>query len=186
VMYRGAFDDGTPEPHPDPMPPYPPPDSLPPEPPPPVLVCVTTPNPLEVLILRGSDGEPTSFEHADFGVSLGPCVEPAVPLLTMTDLRPEDIEQDPYDLMDATLEGDILCQRGDTQAVLPPDLPVVRRNLPAENAQQGRLAGAVAAHQADTLAPFELERHVFQQGVMAIGQRQVVESDERHDGTRVV
>ena len=63
-----------------------------------------------------------------------------------------------------------MCQRGDAQAVLPPDFPVVRRNFPAENAQQGRLAGAVAAHQAHALAPFEFERHVIQQGVMAIGQ----------------
>ncbi len=93
------------------MPPSPPPDSLPPDEEPRVVVCVTTPNPLEVLIPTGPGGEPLRFEHADFGVALGPCVAPRVPLLTMTDRQPEDIEQDPYALMGARLDADILTLR---------------------------------------------------------------------------
>jgi len=102
LLYFSVLRDG--EPQPDPTPP--PHD-------PRILVCVTTPNPLEVLVVAGPDGQPMSFEHADFGVAPGPCgvVPPNVPLLAMTDRRPEDIEQDPYSLMAAKLEGDILTLR---------------------------------------------------------------------------
>ncbi len=90
------------------------PDPMPPHPPMPrILVCVTTPNPLEVILVAGPDGEPVSFDNANFGVAPGPCdiVPPVLPLLVMTDRRPEDIDQDPYALMDAKLEGDVLTLR---------------------------------------------------------------------------
>ena len=102
LAYASTFRDG--EPEPTPMPPEPQPE-------PRILVCVTTPNPLQVLIPNGPDGQPSSFEHGDFGVVLGACDIPGVPLLALTDLRPEDIEQDPYSLLGGALEGDVLSLR---------------------------------------------------------------------------
>jgi hypothetical protein len=94
-----------------PPPPWPP-DDQEPWPRPAVRWCVTSPNPLEVLILAAADGEPMGFTHADFGVVYGSCDgAPPIPLLLMTDRQPDDIAQDPYDLLDAKLAGDILNLR---------------------------------------------------------------------------
>ena len=103
LTYRSHLRDGEPDPRPN----------DPPEPTPlAVVVCVTTPNPLHVIVAAGPDGEPASFEHADFGVAPAPCDSfPGIPLLRMTDLQPGDLEQDPYTLIDAKLAGDVLSLR---------------------------------------------------------------------------
>lgn len=99
VRYRSLLRAGDPQP-------------LPPEPDPNrALTCVTTPNPLQVIVLQGADGQPVGFVAADFGVAFGPCEGPLVPTLVMTNLQPSEIEQDPYDLMEAQLDGDILTLR---------------------------------------------------------------------------
>jgi hypothetical protein len=71
-------------------------------------ICVTTPNPLEVLLFQGPNGLLQSFHGADFGAVCGLCLEGPVGLVTLTGEDPGTIEQDPYSLIDAWLEGDIL------------------------------------------------------------------------------
>lgn len=73
-------------------------------------VCVTTPNPLEVMILPGPDGRPQSFHGADFGAVIGPCVDP-IPDVIVTRQSPGDIDQDPYSLLDAQLDGHMFRMR---------------------------------------------------------------------------
>lgn len=88
-------------------PPVPCPPGRDPCPRPGVHWCVTTANPLEVLILEQPDGQPSSFKHADFGAVYGLC-DRGPWLLVMTERQPDDIAQDAYDLLGAELVGDIL------------------------------------------------------------------------------
>ena len=70
-------------------------------------VDFTTPNPLEVLLLRGSDGQPQSFLHADFGLAN-----------TLTDFPPvlfnegtQGLHLDPYSLLGIELDRYLLRLR---------------------------------------------------------------------------
>ncbi len=74
-------------------------------------VCVTTPNPMQVVILSGPDGQPQSFAGADFGVAPRPC-DP-IPAVVLTDSfpLPDAIPQDPYSLLEARLDGDVFTLR---------------------------------------------------------------------------
>jgi hypothetical protein len=77
--------------------------------------CETTPNPLEVLLVPGPDGEPRSFEQADFGIYPGPCGDPLppspLPPVVLTDMQPDQIDQDFYHLLSATLERELFSIR---------------------------------------------------------------------------
>jgi hypothetical protein len=67
--------------------------------------CYTTPNPLEVVLPPTLDGPPPGFHEAHFGIRPGPC--PPLDLrVVVTDLDPEQIEQDLYFLEGAELHGD--------------------------------------------------------------------------------
>lgn len=72
-------------------------------------VVVTTPNPLQVLLLPDENGQPLSYLHADFGMRITRIEEflPAV----LTDRPPDAIRQDPYRLADIDPAGDILTLR---------------------------------------------------------------------------
>jgi hypothetical protein len=74
--------------------------------------CVTTPDPLQVLLTPGPDGQPSSFEHADIGIYPGSCTEPPPPTpsppVVLTDQPPEEIDQDLYTLLGSELEGETL------------------------------------------------------------------------------
>lgn len=73
----------------------------------PACWCETTPNPLEVFITPGPDGQLNSYEHADFGIYPGPCGEPTPPIrpVVLTDLPPDQIAQDSYQPIWAKLVG---------------------------------------------------------------------------------
>jgi hypothetical protein len=73
-------------------------------------LCFTTPHPLEILLPPGPRGWPVSFDEADFGLRLRPCPGPE-PRVVITHLRPDQIEQDPYELLEAELDGDLLILR---------------------------------------------------------------------------
>jgi len=73
-------------------------------------ICVTTQNPLEVVLVAGPEGTPQSYEGADFGVVPGTCDDP-IPQVLLVDAPPELIPQDSYTLLDAKLEGDVLSLR---------------------------------------------------------------------------
>jgi len=76
--------------------------------------CETTPNPLEVMLTPGPDGEPRSFTQAHFGIYPGPCFDPPtrpIPPVVLTDTPPEDIDQDPYRLLGSGLSGELLRLR---------------------------------------------------------------------------
>ena len=86
-------------------------------------ICETTPNPLEVFITPGPDGEPRGFEDADFGIYPGPCIDlpkPVPPRVVLTDRPPGEIDQDFYQLISAELDGQLFrvragysgCSRG--------------------------------------------------------------------------
>lgn len=73
----------------------------------PACWCETTPNPLEVFITQGPDGQLNSYEHADFGIYPGPCGDPspAVHPVVLTELSLDQIEQDSYQPIWAKLVG---------------------------------------------------------------------------------
>ncbi len=67
------------------------------------IYCITTPNPLQVIIASGPDGQPLPYDHADFGAVMGPCGPPPV---TLVPGPPDDVQpQDEYHLLAAHLEG---------------------------------------------------------------------------------
>ena len=68
--------------------------------------CITTPNPLQVILSTTPDGSPRSFDHADFGAVLGPCSPPPIPQVVMFGGAPGDLQpQDWYRLLDSRLMG---------------------------------------------------------------------------------
>lgn len=81
---------------------------------PPALDClcevvVTTPNPLQVVLLPDENGQPLSYLHADFGVRILRLDEP-MPVV-LTDLPPDEIRQDHYRLTDISLTDGLLNLR---------------------------------------------------------------------------
>lgn len=72
--------------------------------------CVTTRNPLELVLLPGPDGRLQSYTGADFGVAHGACDDPSPPVV-LVDVLPSAIPQDSYALLDASLQGDLLVLR---------------------------------------------------------------------------
>lgn len=82
---------------------------------PPALDCacdvvVTTPNPLEVIIVPDANGQPQDYLGATFGarvIRLGDEVQP----ILLTDRQPDEIPQDPYRLGEIALRGDVLVAR---------------------------------------------------------------------------
>jgi len=73
-------------------------------------VRFTTPNPLEVLLVPGLDGEPQSFRGAHFGLVRGQ--QPGEhPRVVLTDALPDSVPRDPYGLLRAGIEGDLLIVR---------------------------------------------------------------------------
>ena len=75
-----------------------------------------------------------------------------------------------------------LFDRGDAQARIAGDIAVVRQRPAVEQPQQRRLAGAVAADEADALAGLNGEVGVVQQRMVAVGQLDVGKSDESSEG----
>ena len=74
--------------------------------PPPTLqfapLCLTTPNPLQVVIVAGADGGPRSFLDADFGIDPEPCLPPAPTSRVQLFSGPADsLRSDPYTFIDA-------------------------------------------------------------------------------------
>ncbi len=79
----------------------------------PACWCETTEDPLNVFISPGPDGQLSSFEHADFGIYPGPCSDPlpqAYPTV-LTETPPNEIEQDSYQPISASLAGNTFTIR---------------------------------------------------------------------------
>lgn len=63
-------------------------------------VCLTTPNPLQVMLVAGADGRPQSFRHADFGIDPRPCVPgDGMPIL-LSEVPLDSLDSDPLELVD--------------------------------------------------------------------------------------
>ena len=71
----------------------------------PCEVELTTPNPLQVVIVPDETGEPASYDNANFGIRLFPLDGTAI---VLTDLTPPEIRQDHYRIGDLRLRGDLL------------------------------------------------------------------------------
>jgi len=69
-------------------------------------VCAVAPGPIEVVLPQGPDGQPASYDGALFAVA--PCADTDA-VVHLTDAAPDSIRQDPYDLLDARLEGNVLA-----------------------------------------------------------------------------
>ena len=78
------------------------------------------------------------------------------------------------------LEQHVLREAADAQRRLPPDAAAVGLQLAADDAEQRRLAGAVATDDADTFARLNLQARVVQQRQVSVRERDVVEGDEGH------
>ena len=78
------------------------------------------------------------------------------------------------------VERHVLLQARHAQPRLPDHLAGVGRERALEDLEQRRLAGAVAAQQAEALAVLDLEAHGVQQGWPGEGEAHVVEADQRH------
>src|SRR6185436_16002522 len=70
---------------------------------------------------------------------------------------------------------------GDLDAGREPDLPVVRPRAALDDAQQARLARAVAADEPDVLAGLHHEVGVVEQGYVSVRERDFRELEKRHD-----
>ena len=77
--------------------------------------------------------------------------------------------------------GHLLREPGDAQALLADHLPLVRLELALDQPEQRALALAVAAQQADPLAPLDRPVDVIQQPGSAEGQADVSETQQRHE-----
>lgn len=77
---------------------------------PPPCWCVTTRDPLDIVLLPGPGGRPRSYHGADIGVVGQPCWVPIQPVL-LVDRVLEVEPQDPYALLAAHLAGDVLTLR---------------------------------------------------------------------------
>ena len=63
-------------------------------------VCLTTPNPLQVLLTPGPDGLPTSFREANFGIDPEPCfVIDRMPIV-LSEVPVDELESDHWSLID--------------------------------------------------------------------------------------
>jgi hypothetical protein len=76
------------------------------------------------------------------------------------------------------IEQRLLRHIGDAKPVLNMQLTIVGALDPGQDLEQGRLACAVAANQADAFTRFEREAGPIQQSDVAVGQRGVQQSDE--------
>ena len=72
----------------------------------------------------------------------------------------------------------VLDEPRDAQSGLTPHRPRVGRQLAADDLQQRRLAGAVAADDRHPLAGVDLQRHIVEQRQMAEGEGDVIERDD--------
>jgi hypothetical protein len=76
--------------------------------------------------------------------------------------------------------GNFLRQVGDAGRRSHPETAVIRHDLAAKDAHQGRLALAVASHQADALPPVQFQVHLLQQGAVSEGERDLVKAQQGH------
>jgi hypothetical protein len=85
----------------------------------------------------------------------------------------------------ARLEGRPLIQHAHGEAAPPPDDAGIRLEAAREDAEEGRLAAAVAPDEADAIARVDAERRVGEEGGLAQGHRNSVEGDEVHVGANI-
>jgi hypothetical protein len=81
------------------------------------------------------------------------------------------------------LEGGVLHEERGLHARAAPDAASIGNQIAVEDAKECGLAGAVAADHGDTLAGFDEQRCVLEQGNMAEGRGNVVERDKWHTAT---
>jgi hypothetical protein len=65
----------------------------------------------------------------------------------------------------------------DPERIHAPDFAIVRRRGAGNDTEQSGLTGTVAADEAYTLAGIDLKVDMGQQGLMAVGQRNIIQSD---------
>ncbi len=70
----------------------------------PLPFCLTTPNPLRVLLAPAPEGGARSYDQANFGIDPAPCVSSAFPPVILRDRRPADVPRDPYQLLEVQLQ----------------------------------------------------------------------------------
>lgn len=68
----------------------------------------TTPNPLTVMIVAGSDGAPQSYLEANFGIAPDWFPPPSAPPIQFTELQPDDLHVAPWRFQEATVEGALM------------------------------------------------------------------------------
>ena len=73
-----------------------------------------------------------------------------------------------------------LLQMRDPERIHAPDIAIVRRCRAGNYAKQSRLARAVAADEANPLAGIDLKVDMGQQRLIAVGQRNIIQSDYWH------
>lgn len=78
-------------------------------------LCPTTPNPREVVIVRGNDGRLRSLGDVNFGVVNGPCPpQPNDDVVRLTDESPDSIQTDDFALIDARVIASPGAPNGET------------------------------------------------------------------------
>ena len=86
------------------------------------------------------------------------------------------------DVEDRTMGGerDVLGQPRDAHAWLHPDAAAIGLEFAADDLQQRRLAGAVAADHADAFFRVDLQVRAVEQRQVSVSHRDVVERDQGH------
>ena len=78
--------------------------------------------------------------------------------------------------------GQVLREARNPKPRLSPHLAGIRRHCAIHELEQRRLAGAIAADQADPLTSLDREARALQQGGLAKGDRDAIEAEQRQCG----
>jgi hypothetical protein len=68
-------------------------------------VCLTTPNPLQVMITRGADGLPSGFTDAHFGVDPEPCLQWRMMPIVLSNVPVDSLDSDPWTFLGLARTG---------------------------------------------------------------------------------
>ncbi len=87
-----------------------------------------------------------------------------------------------HDVVDAgaVVPRQVLREPGNRESRLPPDLTGIGHHFAVHDLEQRRLAGAIAADQADALTCIDLEARLLEQGVPAERNGDAIEAEKRH------
>ena len=71
----------------------------------PLPICLTTPNPLQIMMTPAPDGLPNSFREADFGIDPEPCMQWRMMPIIMSEEPVDSLDSDPWTFVELVQTG---------------------------------------------------------------------------------